>query len=112
MGGAQQSAAGIHGCGKGLFCRKSVESVKSLEIKKCPSEQARGECENGYQCRRRGKVEEAAPLREQGVGSAAVRGGLSAQMQGMRPSDHDCPQAPGEECERNPVKFAEKLKNT
>ena len=56
-------------------------------------------------------VEEAAPLREQGMGGAALRGGLPAEMQGLRSPDYDRPQAPGEECEGNPVKFAENAKN-
>lgn len=65
---------------------------------------------DGYQCGRYIEDEKTASLRKLGVGGAEIRRRFPAEMQRMRTSDHDSPEAFGEKCKRDTVmKFCDKI---
>ena len=64
---------------------------------------------DGDQYRRYIETEEAASLRQQGVGGAPRGSGLPNQMQGLRASGDGCQKAAGEEYKRDFVIKTQKM---
>ena len=67
---------------------------------------------DGYQCGRCGETEKAASLRKQRVGGTAFGSGFQAEMQGLRPSDHDSAQIVGKKREGNSISGKKEVKYT